>query len=36
MGQRIRWTLRELHRLPDQGNKYELVRGELCRRRFRD
>ena len=24
-----RWTLEELHRLPDDGNKYELVRGEL-------
>ena len=24
-----RWTLRELHSLPDDGNKYELVRGEL-------
>lgn len=24
-----RWTLAELHRLPDDGNKYELVRGEL-------
>ena len=23
------WTLAELHRLPDDGNKYELVRGEL-------
>jgi len=23
------WTLPELHRLPDDGNKYELVRGEL-------
>lgn len=23
------WTLGELHRLPDDGNKYELVRGEL-------
>ena len=30
MVQRIKqWTLRELHRLPDDGNKYELVRGEL-------
>ena len=30
MGQQIkRWTLRELHRLPDDGNKYELVRGDL-------
>ena len=30
MPQRIRkWTLRELHRLPDDGNKYELVLGEL-------
>ena len=24
-----RWTLEEVHRLPDDGNKYELVRGEL-------
>ncbi len=24
-----RWTLAEVHRLPDDGNKYELVRGEL-------
>ena len=24
-----RWTLAELHRLPEDGNKYELVRGEL-------
>lgn len=24
-----RWTLRDLHSLPDDGNKYELVRGEL-------
>src|SRR3954471_23794039 len=23
------WTLEELHRLPDDGNKYELVYGEL-------
>lgn len=23
------WTLEELHRLPDDGNKYELVHGEL-------
>jgi Uma2 family endonuclease len=23
------WTLEEVHRLPDDGNKYELVRGEL-------
>lgn len=23
------WTIEELHRLPDDGNKYELVRGEL-------
>ena len=23
------WTLEELQRLPDDGNKYELVRGEL-------
>ena len=22
------WTIEELHRLPDDGNKYELVRGE--------
>lgn len=22
------WTLEELHRLPYDGNKYELVRGE--------
>lgn len=30
MAERIhKWTLRELHRLPDDGNKYELVRGEL-------
>ncbi|HET7585221.1 MAG TPA: Uma2 family endonuclease [Gemmatimonadaceae bacterium] len=30
MAQRIRkWTLRDLHALPDDGNKYELVRGEL-------
>lgn len=30
MATRIKkWTLRELHRLPDDGNKYELVRGEL-------
>ena len=30
MAEHIRkWTLRELHRLPDDGNKYELVRGEL-------
>ena len=30
MAEKIRkWTLRELHRLPDDGNKYELVRGEL-------
>jgi Uma2 family endonuclease len=30
MPERIRkWTLHELHRLPDDGNKYELVRGEL-------
>ena len=27
--QLTRWTLAELHRLPDDGNKYELVRGEL-------
>jgi Uma2 family endonuclease len=25
----IQWTLAELHRLPDDGNKYELVRGDL-------
>jgi Uma2 family endonuclease len=24
-----RWTLDEVHRLPDDGNKYEVVRGEL-------
>jgi Uma2 family endonuclease len=24
-----KWTLEEIHRLPDDGNKYELVRGEL-------
>lgn len=24
-----RWTLDELHSLPDDGNKYELIRGEL-------
>lgn len=24
-----KWTLEEVHRLPDDGNKYELVRGEL-------
>ena len=24
-----KWTLRELHSLPDDGNKYELIRGEL-------
>jgi Uma2 family endonuclease len=24
-----KWTLAEMHRLPDDGNKYELVRGEL-------
>jgi len=24
-----KWTLVEVHRLPDDGNKYELVRGEL-------
>jgi len=24
-----RWTLDEVHRLPDDGNKYELVHGEL-------
>ncbi len=27
--QLTRWTLAELHRLPDDGNKYELVRGDL-------
>ena len=27
--QTAQWTLRELHRLPDDGNRYELVRGEL-------
>lgn len=26
---RKRWTIEELHSLPDDGNKYELVRGEL-------
>ena len=26
-----RWTLRELHSLPDDGNKYELIDGELLR-----
>src|SRR5438045_5265971 len=26
---RSRWTLEEVHSLPDDGNKYELVRGEL-------
>ena len=25
----LEWTLEQLHRLPDDGNKYELVRGEL-------
>jgi Uma2 family endonuclease len=25
----LEWTLELLHRLPDDGNKYELVRGEL-------
>src|SRR5436305_4043292 len=24
-----RWTLEELHSLPDDGNKYELIHGEL-------
>jgi Uma2 family endonuclease len=24
-----RWTLEEVHSLPDDGNKYELVRGDL-------
>ena len=24
-----RWTLEEVHSLPDDGNKYELVRGQL-------
>lgn len=24
-----RWTLEEMHRLPDDGNKYELIHGEL-------
>lgn len=24
-----KWTLAEVHRLPEDGNKYELVRGEL-------
>lgn len=23
------WTLEEVHSLPDDGNKYELIRGEL-------
>ena len=23
------WTLEELHRLPDDGNKYEVIRGDL-------
>ena len=23
------WTLEELHSLPEDGNKYELIRGEL-------
>lgn len=26
---RKRWTLEEVHSLPDDGNRYELVRGEL-------
>lgn len=29
MAQTTHWTLEELHRLPDDGNKYEVVRGEL-------
>lgn len=30
VGSRVKaWTLEELHRLPDDGNKYEVVRGEL-------
>jgi Uma2 family endonuclease len=29
MAESTTWTLEELHRLPDDGNKYELVRGEL-------
>ena len=29
MTQTKRWTLEELHSLPDDGNKYELVRGDL-------
>ena len=24
-----KWTLEELHSLPDDGNKYELIRGQL-------
>ncbi|HEX4684419.1 MAG TPA: hypothetical protein VH277_17000 [Gemmatimonadaceae bacterium] len=24
-----RWTLAEVHSLPDDGNKYELIHGEL-------
>src|SRR4051812_35178223 len=24
-----KWTLAEMHSLPDDGNKYELIRGEL-------
>jgi Uma2 family endonuclease len=27
--QMARWTLAEVHRLPDDGNRYELVHGEL-------
>src|SRR5437763_13052458 len=23
------WTLEEVHRLPDDGNKYEVIRGDL-------
>ena len=31
MANRVRkkWTLEELHSLPDDGNKYELIHGEL-------
>ena len=31
MANRVRkkWTLEEMHRLPDDGNKYELIHGEL-------
>ena len=25
-----RWTLDELHALPEDGNKYEVIRGQLC------